>query len=311
MEHEPSQKAVQHIVYGDVDKDDDSLSDEYFEIVEEQEPTEEPKKQEPEQVLYAPDNRDEEGRAHRAAAKSGAKAIGMKAELGDRWSKGSELHHIGECKPCIWIWKPSGCSHGTECEFCHSCDQHELAKRRAEKDAKLRSEFRRKRALMAAARERYERECYERWASSGHPMVPPGTPGYYPPYGGPTPYGGAAPGGHEAYGGAPPYGGPGQAPPGAWMQGGMPGGMPGGMRGGYVDPYSGRAPDYPQVPYGGRHDEAHGGPQPRGMSDEAHGNAHGRDGGKVAYRGRYDEAYGSDGGQVPRGGCWNFIHRFS
>jgi len=211
MEHEPSQKAVQHIVYGDVDKDDDSLSDEYFEIVEEQEPTEEPKKQEPEQVLYAPDNRDEEGRAHRAAAKSGAKAIGMKAELGDRWSKGSELHHIGECKPCIWIWKPSGCSHGTECEFCHSCDQHELAKRRAEKDAKLRSEFRRKRALMAAARERYERQCYERWASSGHPMVPPGTPGYYPPYGGPTPYGGAAPGGHEAYGGAPPYGGPGAA----------------------------------------------------------------------------------------------------
>jgi hypothetical protein len=239
MEPEPK---VQHIVYGDVDKSDESVSSnseaekEPDVVIQEKE------------ILYAPSSSDEEGSGKKKIKKKGEKSgspeevTKVKAltadDVGGRWSKGSEYHHIGECKPCIWIWKPTGCSHGSLCEFCHACDQNELAKRRSEKDAKLRSEFRRKRAQMAAARERYDRGCYERWAAanSAHQMVPPG-PAAYGPYGAGYPYG-------------PPVQ---QPPPGAWMQGPMQGGMQGPMQGSYVDP---RYP--PQVPYGGRYDEGLG-----------------------------------------------------
>merc|ERR1719296_597905 len=36
-------------------------------------------------------------------------------------SHGSRLHSVGGCKPCMWFWKPSGCTRGEECLHCHMC----------------------------------------------------------------------------------------------------------------------------------------------------------------------------------------------
>lgn len=49
------------------------------------------------------------------------------------FSKGSELHGSGNCKPCAWFWRPQGCANGVDCEHCHQCTAAEL---RARKKAK-------------------------------------------------------------------------------------------------------------------------------------------------------------------------------
>jgi len=36
-------------------------------------------------------------------------------------SVGSERHHAGNCKPCVFMHKADGCSSGHECSFCHLC----------------------------------------------------------------------------------------------------------------------------------------------------------------------------------------------
>merc|ERR1719329_983766 len=41
------------------------------------------------------------------------------AEAPVRYSRGSELHASGACKPCNFFHKPGGCSSGQACEFCH------------------------------------------------------------------------------------------------------------------------------------------------------------------------------------------------
>eukprot|EP00927_Polykrikos_kofoidii_P073053 TRINITY_DN69128_c0_g1_i1.p1 TRINITY_DN69128_c0_g1~~TRINITY_DN69128_c0_g1_i1.p1 ORF type:complete len:345 (-),score=40.98 TRINITY_DN69128_c0_g1_i1:57-1016(-) len=38
---------------------------------------------------------------------------------GEPWSKGSELHESGKCKPCHYIHTKLGCLNGQECKFCH------------------------------------------------------------------------------------------------------------------------------------------------------------------------------------------------
>jgi len=38
------------------------------------------------------------------------------------WSVGSEKHDLGECQPCAYRWRPTGCSKGLDCRFCHLCD---------------------------------------------------------------------------------------------------------------------------------------------------------------------------------------------
>mmetsp|Transcript_66184 Transcript_66184/g.103350 ORF Transcript_66184/g.103350 Transcript_66184/m.103350 type:complete len:272 (+) Transcript_66184:31-846(+) len=38
------------------------------------------------------------------------------------WSMGAAAHGTGICKPCAWVWKPRGCSQGSNCLFCHLCD---------------------------------------------------------------------------------------------------------------------------------------------------------------------------------------------
>jgi len=49
---------------------------------------------------------------------------------GAPWSAGSIAHQDGKCKPCAWNWKPSGCSKGLSCEFCHSCEENALQRKR-------------------------------------------------------------------------------------------------------------------------------------------------------------------------------------
>merc|ERR550532_1914744 len=45
-------------------------------------------------------------------------------------SEGSALHCIGECKPCMWFWKPQGCQNDRECRHCHLCPQSEAKARK-------------------------------------------------------------------------------------------------------------------------------------------------------------------------------------
>lgn len=54
-------------------------------------------------------------------------------------SKGSSGHTQGECRPCAWRWKPSGCSNGAECLFCHVCDQGALKLRKQERQRVLKA----------------------------------------------------------------------------------------------------------------------------------------------------------------------------
>lgn len=38
-------------------------------------------------------------------------------------SLGSLLHGSGDCRPCAWFWKPTGCANNQACDFCHLCPQ--------------------------------------------------------------------------------------------------------------------------------------------------------------------------------------------
>lgn len=55
-------------------------------------------------------------------------------------SRGSALHHTGDCKPCAWFWKPSGCQNGQECLHCHLCPKEAKAIRKKIKQAERRAD---------------------------------------------------------------------------------------------------------------------------------------------------------------------------
>ncbi|CAE7428439.1 RPH1 [Symbiodinium natans] len=42
-------------------------------------------------------------------------------QLQQRWSRGSQQHNSGLCRPCLFQWTASGCKDGQDCEFCHLC----------------------------------------------------------------------------------------------------------------------------------------------------------------------------------------------
>lgn len=52
---------------------------------------------------------------------------------------GSAKHHLGECKPCAFYWKPAGCGNGVDCTFCHLCDASEKKRRQKQKKALLKA----------------------------------------------------------------------------------------------------------------------------------------------------------------------------
>jgi len=67
-------------------------------------------------------------------------------EFGGTWSVGAELHHIDECKPCAWFWKPSGCDQGASCRFCHLCKEGDSkAKKKRKPSAYRKLEWRARR----------------------------------------------------------------------------------------------------------------------------------------------------------------------
>lgn len=51
----------------------------------------------------------------------------------DLSSIGSADHGTGACKPCVWFWKPGGCSNGIRCKHCHLCPESEIRRRRKSK----------------------------------------------------------------------------------------------------------------------------------------------------------------------------------
>jgi len=57
-----------------------------------------------------------------------------------QWSEGSELHHIDECRPCAWNWRPAGCGNGLECEFCHLCPEGQLREKRKKTERRRKEE---------------------------------------------------------------------------------------------------------------------------------------------------------------------------
>mmetsp|Transcript_51162 Transcript_51162/g.121595 ORF Transcript_51162/g.121595 Transcript_51162/m.121595 type:complete len:386 (-) Transcript_51162:186-1343(-) len=48
-------------------------------------------------------------------------------------SEGSALHYTGDCRPCAWVWKASGCKNGSACRHCHLCPPGEVKARKKSK----------------------------------------------------------------------------------------------------------------------------------------------------------------------------------
>eukprot|EP00933_Yihiella_yeosuensis_P017168 TRINITY_DN1441_c0_g1_i3.p1 TRINITY_DN1441_c0_g1~~TRINITY_DN1441_c0_g1_i3.p1 ORF type:complete len:503 (-),score=117.10 TRINITY_DN1441_c0_g1_i3:472-1902(-) len=48
-------------------------------------------------------------------------------------SVGSALHASGNCTPCSWFWKQSGCQNGEDCRHCHLCPKSEVRARKKDK----------------------------------------------------------------------------------------------------------------------------------------------------------------------------------
>lgn len=53
-------------------------------------------------------------------------------------SLGSEKHSLGTCEPCVWYWKPEGCSRGNDCGYCHLCPEGEIKQRKKQKKDAIR-----------------------------------------------------------------------------------------------------------------------------------------------------------------------------
>lgn len=79
------------------------------------------------------------------------------------WSVGAQLHHLGQCRPCAWHWKLPGCANGSDCDFCHACENGTLQKRRKERIAHYRAE-----------RERFQEGKFgKKYESSPQAKMPP------------------------------------------------------------------------------------------------------------------------------------------
>ena len=81
---------------------------------------------------------------------------------GPTQSRGSELHHLSQCRPCGWYWGKNGCKAGADCAFCHMCGIGELKARRQNKTA----------ALREARKEGKRVEAERKWAELQDPDVP-------------------------------------------------------------------------------------------------------------------------------------------
>lgn len=82
------------------------------------------------------------------------------------WSVGAELHLLGECRPCVWMWTSMGCINDSDCTFCHMCSKDVLKQRRRERFMRMR---RRGKDNAAAPRE-HRNLGQESAASLGPPL---------------------------------------------------------------------------------------------------------------------------------------------
>eukprot|EP00927_Polykrikos_kofoidii_P061961 TRINITY_DN56783_c0_g1_i1.p1 TRINITY_DN56783_c0_g1~~TRINITY_DN56783_c0_g1_i1.p1 ORF type:complete len:259 (+),score=40.92 TRINITY_DN56783_c0_g1_i1:64-777(+) len=48
-------------------------------------------------------------------------------------SVGAAGHASGNCRPCAWFRRPTGCINGHDCKFCHTCPEGALKKKRRDK----------------------------------------------------------------------------------------------------------------------------------------------------------------------------------
>lgn len=55
------------------------------------------------------------------------------------WSRGAADHDAGNCSPCAWFWKSTGCHRGDDCGYCHKCDAGQIRARKHEKVRFLRA----------------------------------------------------------------------------------------------------------------------------------------------------------------------------
>jgi len=53
-------------------------------------------------------------------------------------SHGSVTHNVGNCRPCAWFHKPTGCQNGQQCNYCHVCTDGELKSRKKNKQVAMR-----------------------------------------------------------------------------------------------------------------------------------------------------------------------------
>jgi len=91
---------------------------------------------------------------------------------GPTQSKGSELHHLCQCRPCGWYCRKNGCKAGALCVFCHMCSEEELKTRRLDKTVVLREAY----------RETKKAEAERKWAELQDESAPkPIGPHYHMP----------------------------------------------------------------------------------------------------------------------------------
>jgi len=48
-------------------------------------------------------------------------------------------HSSGQCRPCAWFYRPSGCKNAEDCGYCHLCPAGELKSRKKDKIVALRT----------------------------------------------------------------------------------------------------------------------------------------------------------------------------
>lgn len=101
--------------------------------------------QEPSAVVTAPAGVSAE-RPHWRSAREEAED---EEEAADAWdmpvpSLGSASHHLGKCRPCVFVHK-KGCSNGYDCLFCHICQPGEKQRRKRDRWEKMRDKWSSKR----------------------------------------------------------------------------------------------------------------------------------------------------------------------
>mmetsp|Transcript_5387 Transcript_5387/g.11915 ORF Transcript_5387/g.11915 Transcript_5387/m.11915 type:complete len:201 (+) Transcript_5387:74-676(+) len=100
----------------------------------------------------------------------------QEAVPGDRkpeWSEGAKLHEEGQCKPCAWHWRPSGCVNGANCTFCHTCEEGALKARKKERMSAMKAQTpQQMRRRMWARRNIESKQNTQIAGASASPLMP-------------------------------------------------------------------------------------------------------------------------------------------